>query len=283
MSRNLAYLQAECKKLGLTVEKPAGREGKAVYEKALREHIWATTQPADLPMPEQVIPMLARNCKDLDDKEAESMRADGSDWVEQEKINGCRATIKFRKPSQGLINHVLSRRVSDETYRLSELHDVVPHYRDLDLGDEWENTIVDGEMLAPTPVVDTSVFDGKGVKTLDILQATAAILNCDPEKAVRIQAEFGKLVHHTFDCLRFKGRDVRELPYVVLTENKLDVDRTKESRFLFAEQVVARVQEVLGVLPCAHCEGVRFVDKPVVPAEEIPGMDQEDFMDLLGQ
>jgi ATP-dependent DNA ligase len=244
--------------------------------------MWNTAHPGE-EMPEQILPMLARKCSDLEQSQVDKMLADDSGWVEQEKLNGCRSLTKFRRPSQGRINHILSRRVSDETYRQSEIHDVMPHYRDLDLGPEWENTILDGEVLAPVPVVDTTIVDGKGVKTLDILQATAAVLNCDPAKSVAIQARFGKLVIHAFDCLRFQGRDIRDLPYVVLTKDQLAVDRTKESRFLYTEQVVNRVLEVMGApLPCAHCEGVRFVKPPAPPKVEMPGAEQEDFLDLLG-
>lgn len=279
MSRNLADLQAECAKLGLKVEKPVGREGKAPYEKALCDYMWSTSNPGQ-DLPEQIPPMLARNCKDLLDSEVESMMSDGSSWVMQEKINGCRCEIKVRNPRKGRINYITSRRVSDETYRLSEMHDQMPHYRDMELGDEWEDTIIDGEILMPVPVVDTSIVDGKGVKTLDILQATAATLNCDAVKSIAIQAKFGKLVHHAFDCLRFKGKDIRDLPYVVLTKDKKEIDRTKESRFLYLEQVVVRVIEVLGEQPCAHCEGVRYVEASKEAAKI--NVEQEDFMSLLG-
>jgi ATP-dependent DNA ligase len=268
MSRNLADLQNECKRLGLTVTKSGKREAKSDYEKALRDYYWERDGEGQ-PMVEQIQPMLARNVKDVTPTEAKEMWTDGNKWAYQEKINGCRAVLIIRNPSKGQINQMTSRRLSDETYRLNELHDVVPHYRDMNLGDEWADTVVDGELLMPVPVVDTG-----SVITADILQATAATMNCGSEKSIAIQAQHGKLVLHAFDCLRFKGKDIRSLPY--------------EQRHAYLAQVVARVAEVLGELPCEHCSGIRrapmseLADATIV--KELPPenqVDQDNFLDII--
>lgn len=265
MSRNLADLKKECEAHGLQVQQTGKREAKADYELALRTFYWERDNLGQ-EMPEQIQPMLARNSKDLAQEELDILWKDDNNWVAQEKINGCRAIIRLRNPKAGRPNHVTSRRLSDETYRLNELHDVVPHYRDLYLGDEWEDTVVDGELLMPNPVVDTRIVDGKGVVTADILQATAAVMNCAASKSVAIQSQYGKLVLHAFDLIRYKGKDLRKVPYT--------------ERYKLLEEVVARVNAVMGDIPCQHCEGVRRVEQPK-PAKPEPTVTQDDFFDLL--
>lgn len=230
MSRNIADLKNECDGHGLTVA-PAGKKmAKSDYETALRDFYWQRDHAGEV-MADQISPMLARNAKDLSAAEQAQLLTDGSGFVAQVKINGCRAIMRFRNPSAGRINHLTSRRISDETYRYNELHDVMPHYRDLDLGTEWEDTVIDGEVLMCRAVVNT-----EGVVTKNILQATAATLNCGVEKSLRIQAAHGKLVLHVFDLLRYKGKDVRHLGYV--------------QRYRLLTEVATRVQQVLGDLPC---------------------------------
>lgn len=273
MSRNLADLKVECLLHGLEVTPSGKRESKGDFEQALREFYWDRDHAGE-EMPEQIIPMLARNVKDVDDSLRKEMTADGGNWVAQEKINGCRALLKIR---HGQINHITSRRISDETYRLNELHNKMPHYRDMELGPEWDDTILDGEVLMPCHVVDTSVYDGKGVVTTDILQATAATMNCDPAKSVAIQEKFGKLVLHVFDCLRFQGMDIRDLPYAVLTpDGGLDV--TKESRYLFAMKAVMAVTFKIGELPWDPGDAAEHM--PAV--DPAPVCEQDTFAELIG-
>lgn len=255
MARSLAELKSLCKQACLTVIQSGNREAKSDFELALRDHIWAKINPGQ-EMPEQFEPMLARNSKDVTDEEREEMLRDGSEWVAQEKINGCRCVLKIRANG---INHLISRRISDETYRKNELHDQLPHYRDMDLGPEWDNTVVDGEILSSVAVVDTG-----SVVTADILQATAATLNCAPEKSVHIQERFGKMVLHAFDLLRFKGRDVTHLPYY----DRKDPLNPK-TRYGLLIQVVARVEEVMGAdLPLPK-EGEKKLAQPIIEGEQL--------------
>jgi len=274
MTRNLADLKLECSVQEITATQAGNREAKSDYETALRDFYWQRDHKGE-EMPEQILPMLARNVKDVDDNLREEMLADGGRWVSQEKINGCRAIIKFR---HGKPNHITSRRLSDEHYRLNELHDKMPHYRDIELGAEWDDTVIDGEVLMPVHVVDTRIFDGKGQVTVDILQATAATMNCDPVKSIAIQDKYGKLVLHVFDCLRYRGHDIRELPYAVYDCDGL-LDLTVESRFLYAMKTVEAVVETIGLLPCEHCTGERPESLPDV--EDAPQCEQDNFMDLL--
>lgn len=252
MSRSLAQLATECSNLNISVLPKGKKIAKSDYESALREHYWLeAVKNLNLHgdaavMPEQIPPMLSRNVKDVTENESSAMWKDGT-FVAQEKLNGCRCVMRIRNPSQGRINHLTSRRISDQFYRLNELHDNLPHYRDVNLGDEWEDTVIDGEIMSAKAFIDT-----EGVVTKTILHATTASLNCGPEKSARIQARYGKMVLHAFDCMRYQGRDISNLPYVTLTKDG-DIDFSGQSRYAYLAKVVARVIEVMGQLPCEHC------------------------------
>lgn len=275
MSRNLADLQKECAANGIgPAASDCKRVSKESYMDALRDFYWNRDHVGET-MPEQIEPMLARNTKDLPKEELESMLCDGSQWVGQEKINGCRVMLRF---NHGGINHLTSRNRSDETYRMNELHNQMPHYRDLALGAEWSDTVIDGEILSSVAVVDTSIVDGKGVKTLDILQATAAIMNSGVEKAIILQEKFGKLLFFAFDILRFKGKDIRNLPYLVLTKDG-EVDANAECRWNYLVKVVGRVHAVAPELDYSNWEPA--LPQHVVEEEVEPLVVQENVFDEL--
>lgn len=278
MSRNLADLKLECEVQSIPVTQAGKKEAKSDYETALRDFYWDRDHSGET-MPEQIAPMLARNSKDVDASDKNDMLADGGQFVAQEKINGCRCVMKLNQLNHHTINHLTSRRLSDETYRYNELHDKMPHYRDIDLGAAWDNTVIDGEVMAPVSVIDTRIFDGKGQLTVDILQATAATMNCGAEKSVAIQEKYGRLVLHVFDCLRFKGKDVSHLPYVVLDQAG-DIDLSKPSRYGYAVQVVEAITEAIGELPCEHCSGVKAPRPELM--EPAPQCNQDDFLDIIG-
>jgi ATP-dependent DNA ligase len=69
------------------------------------------------------------------------------------------------------------------------------------------NTVLDGELLFPHGYLDTG-----SVEVTNTLSATSALVNCNPEKSQRLQARYGYLEYHIFDCLYFNGVDLRDHP-----------------------------------------------------------------------
>jgi hypothetical protein len=214
MSRNLSDLKAECVELGLAVNRSGKREAKSDYETVLRQYYWRQ-EYGDKPLPAQYEPMLARNEKDLSATEAGPLWADNSRYVAQRKINGCRGILQvnptqnpYRKNGE-LRNEATSRRMSDATYRLAELTDNLPFYRDFPFLAKWQGAVVDGEFQMPVAEVNTGDTITKG-----ILQATVATLNCSPEKSADIQKRHGTMRFYVFDMLKGEdGEDLRGLSY----------------------------------------------------------------------
>jgi ATP-dependent DNA ligase len=195
--RNLSELKAECAKYGVSVLRSGKREAKSDYEKCLAKFFWKRDH-GDEQMPPQLHPMLARNLKDLTEAEAEYMWA-STKWVAQEKIDGCRL-LMFIGPNG---NYFTSRRLSDKTYRYAENTAQLPHLSGL-ITPHLFGTVIDGEIQSPKAQVNT----GK-VITLNVLQATVALLALNPTDSARVQREQDcELIFRVFDILQFRGEDV---------------------------------------------------------------------------
>lgn len=204
MSRNIADLKKEALELGLTVKQTAKRESKTDYELALRDYYWQK-ENGSAPMPPQIDPMLAEQTKGMDEATVEMA---WKNFMMQEKVNGCRGILMINPMGDGK-NLMQSRRISDKNYRFTLNTDAVPHLRDLSIPDCWDGTILDGELQSPVVSIDT-----EAVVTEGILQSTIALLNCAPEKSVRIQQKFGLLTYKVFDIIQYKGMKVVDCSYL---------------------------------------------------------------------
>lgn len=205
MSRNIDDLKKEARELGLNVIQTGKRESKTDYELALRDFYWKR-EFGTVKMPPQIDPMLAEQTKGMDSELIESA---WKNYMVQEKINGCRGIFMINPMGDGK-NLMQSRRISDKSYRFTLNSDNVPHLRDVMFHEDWAGTVLDGELQAQTASLDT-----ESVITEGILQSTIAILNCAPEKAVRIQKKHGNLVYKVFDIISFRGKSVVDEPYHV--------------------------------------------------------------------
>lgn len=233
MSRSLSELKAECAQRGLVVTPSGSRESKADYENALRNAIWEEQYPGQ-PLPPQYQPTLAFDYKNLvpgkmnaNDPDPVEMMQDGSKWVAQEKMQGCRLLLHIGRSSaqHGTKNWVHSRRVSDQTFRMNDNSGSFRHITDVDFGPEWEGAVLDGEALSSRVDIDTG-----DTVTRDVEKATIALTNMDPDRAMEVQKAQGYLHIHLFDCLFGRGgRDMRQLPYDErLTETALFTQHCEE-------------------------------------------------------
>jgi len=112
--RSLAVLQAECARLGITVE-TKGRQNKEAWIVALQNHYWDQEYPA-MPLPPQVQPMLLEDWQRLDHQAAEELESDHCGWIVQPKLDGVRVLLHVEE--DGI--RITGRSVSDVTYRLTE-------------------------------------------------------------------------------------------------------------------------------------------------------------------
>ena len=134
-----------------------------------------------------VVPMTAKEITDDSEKE---ILLNSPNYIVEEKFDGTRATMHFRKHGA----RIFSRRVSEKTGWFCENSDSVPQLRDIDIP-ELKGTVIDGEMFIPNrPFKDVS-----------------STLNCTWDKAVERQKELGKIVLHAFDIIYYKGLYVANL------------------------------------------------------------------------
>jgi len=115
-------------------------------------------------------------------------------WIAEPKLDGTR--LKFHITSEG--NRLDTRRISEKTNKFMERTNNFPHLRDLPL--EWlEGTVLDGEGIAPVEK--------------DTMGATQSMVGAGPEHSWEIQDRIGLLNYMAFDIIKYKGEDLRSLPF----------------------------------------------------------------------
>ena len=191
--KTLAELQLLCQERGISVD--AARRGKEPYIEALRNHFWQQ-EFGDQRLPSQITPMLLSDWSEQVD--LAELQRDDSNWIVQPKLDGVRVLMHISK--DGI--RVTGRNTSEATFRLTEHQGNLSH---LFAGvTDFEGTILDGELICPTDVIDT-----EETRTTSALQAAIAILAAAPDKAKRVQdAEQCHLQFHCFDILSCLGEDV---------------------------------------------------------------------------
>lgn len=123
---------------------------------------------------------------------------DHPDWWAEEKFDGDRRIAQFC----GERVRFTGRRKSVKDGLFVEKTGNLPH---LNWGhkDEMEGTVLDGEMVVPVDFVT-----GAGGKS----KWVTSIMGSMPEEAIRKQEERGWLNYMVFDCLFYRGMDVRFEP-----------------------------------------------------------------------
>lgn len=127
-------------------------------------------------------------------------------WMAEEKLDGDRRIAQFcYEPATDRVRvRFTGRRVSDVDGLLVEKTDNVPHLNGSASGTvlspvplSLQGTVLDGEMTCPWP----------GARSKDV----TSIMGSKPDKAVAKQMERGWLQYVVFDCLFYKGEDIRHL------------------------------------------------------------------------
>lgn len=137
------------------------------------------------------------------------------DWYAEEKLDGDRRIAQFVPVDGHAMVRFTGRRVSEVDGLLVEKTSSLPHLNGCQylppeaLTQKWPlqnvptdliGTVLDGEMIVDKP----------GARSKDV----ASILNSKPDLAIAKQVERGWLVYVVFDCLFYKGEDLRKLPLI---------------------------------------------------------------------
>ena len=128
------------------------------------------------------------------DKEIEDAGGELTRWVWEKKFDGERLLLHF---TSGLVR-ATTRRQTKKTGLMNEKTNNVPHLRCL-YQPELEGTVIDGEII----------YEG----SLDTLGLTQSIMNSKPDRAIELQKQVGWVTFRAFDCLFYKGEDIRQLPW----------------------------------------------------------------------
>ncbi len=147
---------------------------------------------------------------------------DSPDWIAEEKYDGDRRIAQFC----GKVVRFTGRRKSVKDGLYVEKTESVPHLsgkgvmRLIDVvrikalpPASLEGTVLDGEMICPAH----GTFGGKIIADMEKRggesKFVTSIMGSLPEEAVRKQIERGWLRYVIFDCLFYKGKDVRHLQW----------------------------------------------------------------------
>lgn len=203
--RNLADLQKETEKLGLTVVQTGKKMGKADYVAALRQYYLDQDFVGGKLPYQETEPMKCFAIWNLSEDEQEKIWESPS-WAAQEKLNGCRMVMCFVE-GVGVFAH--SRTVSEKTYRYTELtaallfKDFVPDF----------DAIVDMEAYVEKAIDTRPYTGGDGCVTKSSLHSTSAIFHLKPESARALQVEQeAPLIFKVFDIISWEGIDQKDYP-----------------------------------------------------------------------
>lgn len=199
MTRSLDELRAECSRLGISY---TAWDSKESLVNALRKRLaaWAAEIPD---------PMKAKNLQDLVEPASphpySRFRAYFNPrFVAEPKLDGSRMMVVLGSDS----NMVVSPRRSVTTFGATNRSDNFPHLRDA-VVPALAGTILDGELIAPTPKLPTK----NGDFTNSILNASVALVNQNAPSAARLQSMYGPAKFYVFDVTMLQGDDIQRLTY----------------------------------------------------------------------
>src|SRR5919107_811368 len=190
--------------------------------------------PAREPMPDKIVPMMAR---------AGPLPPDTERWAHEIKWDGVRA-IAHSEPGR---LHFHSRNLHDITPRypeLSRLNRALSHHR----------AILDGEIVA---------LDAEGRPSFGALQRRMHLAS---ESAVRRLAKDAPVTYMIFDLLWLDGHPLMELPYTERRARLAEVE-LEGARWRTPEHVVGRGADMLAATKAQGLEGIlaKRLDAPYEP------------------
>lgn len=212
VQRNMSDLMKEVKAIGRDhLVQATGRGNKVTKDdvcRVLRQFFLERDYPNGQPYVPVLNPMLCARYEELEDKYLDvthEIWKDNSEWVLNEKLNGCRMTLYLRPDGV----YVDSRNISVKTYRNEEYHN---HLLFKDYVAPFTATL-DCEVKCRKSRIDTSVNGRIGVVTESELQATTALLAMESTASKQIQvSQEAELEFIVFDLIEYNGKKITHLP-----------------------------------------------------------------------
>jgi len=203
VTRSLSEMEDQARSLGLTL--PA-KYGKRELVELLGNHYWEKENPG-VPKPNFEQPQLIKSITDLSPEKQESLWKDDSGWSVEPKRNGIRCIGYIGSKST-----FTSRNVSVENFLPQSLTKAL-FWLDGDMS-AYEGTVVDGEVISSRKDVDLRAFTkGKGSQTGNVLQAATGLIAVERTEEAQ-QANGMPLRFVLYDILKYKGKDIKSVPYI---------------------------------------------------------------------
>lgn len=182
-------------------------------------------------------------------------------WVAEEKLDGDRRIGQFvlHHPTIPIVRFT-GRRVSDVDGLMVEKTDRVPHLS----GFPQDGLVTIGGKIIPIPLAQVpiellgTVLDGEFVVKNGRSKDVTSIIGSLPDRAVMLQSIGGWIEWRVFDCLWFKGTDIRDKPLEYRRKCLLSALLTWGNPYAVAvPQVKGKRKETLfSEIVAAHGEGV---------------------------
>jgi bifunctional non-homologous end joining protein LigD len=192
------------------------------------------------PMPEKIVPMMARTA---------TLPRDDEDWAFEVKWDGVRA-VCHSEPGRMRLH---SRNLLDITARYPEvgrLNRALSHHR----------AILDGEIVA---------LDAEGRPSFGALQRR---MHVGSESTVRRLAKETPVTYIIFDLLWLDGHSLMELPYSERRARLAELELGDNGRWRVPDYVVGHGQQLLSATEQQGLEGViaKRLDSPYEPGRRTP-------------
>jgi len=204
-----------------------------IYETRLREHIPQHIFHENESLPFETL-RPQKGISFWDQNEARQKEIlESKDWIADPKLDGARALLYFYNEQVYLISSRISKKTGTYSDRSKNFPQITEQGNSFQMK-ELNGTILDGEVY----INKKGFITGAG-KTDSTLNETIACMNASPKTAVRLQGVNNAwATFFVFDCLKFKGEDIREKPYYY-------------RRMKAAEAVHLYASDQVEMLPCS--------------------------------
>jgi bifunctional non-homologous end joining protein LigD len=161
---------------------------------------------------------------------------DDNDWIAEVKYDGERYMCRLTKENNICFNKFTSLHKNKDTGKYVEKTDRLPHLNNLK--HDLDGTIIDGEIV------------GKN------LQYTVSVTGSLASRAISLQKKDGWLNYRVFDILKYKGKDIRNLPYLKRRKYVKKVVEELNCKYVKCSSASRNKKELLSKVYNGNGEGI---------------------------